>query len=45
MVLFGTNSGDIIVCDGFNEEKEHKLGKLTDSILCLNFVRLVCIIL
>ena len=41
MLLFGTNSGDIVVCDGFDESKEHKLASLEDSILCLSFVRLV----
>ena len=39
LVLLGSNSGSILVYDGFEKKQKHVLRSLQDSVLCLVHIK------
>ena len=42
-VLLGTDSGHILVYDGYSRKRSHQLSPLHDPVLCLQFFRYVSV--
>ena len=40
-VILGTESGHLLVYDGYSYKKSHELSPLRDAILCLQFLKYV----
>lgn len=38
-VLLGTDSGHILVYDGYSHKKTHQFAQLFDTVLCLHFFK------
>ncbi len=39
LVLLGSNSGNILVYDGFEKKRKHVIRTLQDSVLCLVHIK------